>query len=214
MVYLYLDESGDLGFDFITKKPSKFFTVSILVVKGSDNNRMVINAVKNTLRRKLRKRKTTLSMELKGSKQSLEIKKYFYSKVEKADIKIYALTLNKKRVNQSLRNAKSRLYNFIARKVLDEIDLNCANQRVIFTVDKSKGKSEIVDFNRYIIDQIKGKLDPKIPLDILHKQSHEILPLQAVDLFAWGVFRKYERKDYSWYEVFEEKVIFDDLYLP
>ncbi len=24
---LYLDESGDLGFDFVNKKPSKFFTI-------------------------------------------------------------------------------------------------------------------------------------------------------------------------------------------
>ena len=29
MLFLYLDESGDLGFDFITKKPSKFFVNSM-----------------------------------------------------------------------------------------------------------------------------------------------------------------------------------------
>ncbi len=34
MWYLYLDESGDLGFDFVNKKPSKFFTITILVIKG------------------------------------------------------------------------------------------------------------------------------------------------------------------------------------
>ncbi len=53
MWYLYLDESGDLGFDFVHKRPSNFFTVTILVVKGMENNRALANAVKKTIRRKL-----------------------------------------------------------------------------------------------------------------------------------------------------------------
>src|SRR5439155_9502221 len=32
--FLYLDESGDLGFDFFTKHPSHFLTVCILAVQG------------------------------------------------------------------------------------------------------------------------------------------------------------------------------------
>lgn len=34
MWFLYLDESGDLGFDFVNKKPSKFFTIAILEIKS------------------------------------------------------------------------------------------------------------------------------------------------------------------------------------
>jgi hypothetical protein len=53
MWYLYLDESGDLGFDFVNKRPSKFFTIAILAVSGIDGNRDITNAVKITIRRKL-----------------------------------------------------------------------------------------------------------------------------------------------------------------
>ena len=53
MWYLYLDESGDLGFDFVNKKPSKFFTVTILALSSQQANRQLINTVKLTLRRKL-----------------------------------------------------------------------------------------------------------------------------------------------------------------
>jgi hypothetical protein len=45
MLFLYLDESGDLGFDFVNKKPSKFFVVTILAVKGYEENRKLINGV-------------------------------------------------------------------------------------------------------------------------------------------------------------------------
>jgi hypothetical protein len=213
MLFLYLDESGDLGFDFITKKPSKFFTAAVLAVKGQDNNRALINAIKHTLKRKMGRR-NLLGSEIKGSKVSQEVKNFFYNQVIMLDIKIYALTLNKKRVNQDLVHTKERLYNYVARMVLDRIDLNSAQQRVMLILDKSKGKPEIADFNAYIFSQLQGKINPKIPLDIVHRLSHETMGLQAADLFAWGIFRKYEKKDLEWFSVFREKVIFDDLYLP
>lgn len=215
MLYLYLDESGDLGFDFITKKPSKFFTVAILVIKGQDNNRALINAVKHTLKRKLRKKLNSKSVvELKGAKVASEVKKYLYDQIAGLDFKIYALTLNKKRVNHNLTNTKDRLYNYIARLVLDQINFNDAKQRVMLILDKSKSKPEIADFNSYVLRQLQGRLNPKIPLDIMHKLSHEMLGLQAVDLFAWGIFRKYERRDEKWFRIFQERVIYDELYLP
>ena len=81
-------------------------------------------------------------------------------------------------------------------------------------LDKSKGKPEIADFNAYILRQLQGKLNPKIPLDIMHRLSHEMVGLQIVDLFAWGIFRKYEKKDTEWFSVFCKKIEFDNVYLP
>ena len=81
-------------------------------------------------------------------------------------------------------------------------------------VDKSKGKREIKEFNEYIIQQLKGKLNPSVPLSINHLDSREDAGLQAVDLFAWGILRKYEKKDFEWFNCYEEKVRIDELYLP
>lgn len=36
---------------------------------------------------------------------------------------------------------------------------------------------------------------------------------QSVDLFAWGIFRHYERKDRQWRDIFAAKVQYDDVYL-
>jgi len=35
MLYLYLDESGDLGFDFFAKKPSKFTILDCFSMRGN-----------------------------------------------------------------------------------------------------------------------------------------------------------------------------------
>ncbi len=216
MLYLYLDESGDLGFDFVNKKPSKFFTITVLEVKGQEQKRALINAVKHTLKRKLRKKKLfkNTGCELKGSKVSIEVKRYFYEQVKTIDFKLYSMTLNKKRVYQSLIKEKERIYNYIARLVFDQISFNNVEIKVDLILDKSKGKPEITEFNSYVLGQIKAKINPKIPLCISHDLSHESLGLQAVDMFAWGIFRKYERKDLLWFNVFKNKLSYDGLYLP
>ncbi len=98
--------------------------------------------------------------------------------------------------------------------MLDKIPFEKAPERVYLIIDKSKSKPEIQEFNTYIIEQLKGRLDPKIPLDISHLQSIENKALQVTDMFCWGIFRKYERNDLNWYNVFKAKVLFDTLYLP
>lgn len=210
MWYLYLDESGDLGFDFFSKKPSRFFTVTILTVRGTDANRKLIKAVKKTLRRKLPAR---ADAELKGSHTTLATKQYFYGLVEPIPFHLYSLTLNKKRVYESLAQRKDRVYNFIARQVLDRLPLEQATTRIALIIDRSKSQKEIGDFNAYMVRQLEGRIDPKVPVDIYHHSSHENLGLQAADLFCWGIFRCYERKDRTWRDVFAAKIQYDDMYL-
>jgi len=212
MWFLYLDESGDLGFDFVNKKPSKFFTVTILAMKGPLNNRLLTKAVKKTLKRKLNRKKATTE-ELKGARTIFEIKKYFYNQIKDLKFAIYALTLNKKRVYERLTRDKERVYNYISRLVLDKIAFEKAQVQVMLILDKSKSPKEIGDFNQYIFRQLKGRLDPKVPLDIKHENSRRYYGLQAVDLFSWGIFRKYEKKDTAWFDIFREKVAFEEQYL-
>jgi hypothetical protein len=211
MWYLYLDESGDLGFDFVNKKPSKFFTVAVLAVRG-ENNEKIARAVKITLRRKFRKKKDQ-PQELKGSKCPFLIKKYFYKQMQDVRFALYSITLNKIRVYERLRKDKERVYNFIARQVLDQIPFNKAHLRIEIIIDKSKTKKNIAEFNKYVVRQIKSKFDPKVPVDIYHYDSKQNFGLQAIDMFVWGIFRKYEKGDQTWLDIFKEKIIYEEQYL-
>ncbi|TKB87443.1 MAG: DUF3800 domain-containing protein [Nitrospira sp.] len=210
MWYLYVDESGDLGFDFFAKNPSKHFTVCLLLVRGSEANRAILSAVKQTIRRKLPPKDTA---ELKGTRTSFEVKHYFYRLVQEIPFEVFALTLNKRRVYEGLQDRKDRLYNFIARQVLDRVPLGDATTRIDLTMDRCKNTHEITDFNDYIVRQVQGRIDPRIPLSIAHRSSHEQRGLQAVDLFSWGIFRSYEQRDNEWRDVYAEKVKYDEVYL-
>jgi len=216
MWYLYLDESGDLGFDFVNKKPSKFFTITILALSCHDANRQLIKAVRTTLRRKLNysKNKKRQIQELKGTGTTLEIKNYFFKKIENIKFGIYSITLNKKRVFNQLTKDKSRVYNYIARKVLDAIPFEKNNNdRIELVIDKSMAKPEIIEFNSYIRRQLEGRLPPSVPLDIYHWLSHEHCGIQAADLFCWGIFQKYEKQNSEWIDVFKNKIRLDEQFL-
>lgn len=217
MWYLYLDESGDLGFDFVNKKPSKFFTVTILALSTRESNRKLIKASRKTLSRKLnpRRKRKRIVQELKGSSTTFEIKKYFYQQVKNIKFGLYSITLNKRRVYERLIKNKSRVYNFIARQVLDQIPFEKANKtRIELIIDKCKAKPEIREFNEYIRKQLEARIEPNVPLDIYHWKSHEALGLQACDMFCWGIFQKYERQNCEWYDIFtRDKIRYDDIYL-
>lgn len=215
MWHLFLDESGDLGFDFVNKKPSRYFTVCILAASDPDSYYAIRKAIKVTLRRKVNrgKKEALFKSEIKATEVPLSVKKYFYEKVKSHKFGIYSMTLNKRRVYDQLIHEKERVYNFIARQVLDKIPFEKAAIRVQLTIDKSKGKKEIREFNDYIVRQLKGRLDPAVPLNIDHLDSRQDAGLQAADLFAWGILRRYEKQDSEWLDCYAGKILLDEVYL-
>lgn len=216
MWYLYLDESGDLGFDFVNKNPSKFFTISILAISGEENNKKMIKSVKKTIKRKLnnKKHRKRIIQELKGAKTEIKIKKYFYKQASDINFGIYSITLNKRRVYERLIKNKPRIYNWVARKVLDEIPFEKnKGDRVELIIDKSMSKPEVVEFNSYIRRQLEGRISPEIILDIYHWRSYENFGIQAADVFCWGIFQKYENGNIDWLDTFKDKIKFDDQFL-
>jgi len=50
-------------------------------------------------------------------------------------------------------------------------------------------------------------------LHIYHLSSTASFELQAVDLFCWGIYRKYEQKDMEWYDLFKSKIAYETEYL-
>src|SRR3989338_2318042 len=158
MWYLYLDESGDLGFDFVNKKPTKFFTVCILALSGVQTNRKLISAVKVTLRRKLnpKKHRKRIVQELKGRNTIIKVKQYFYNQVKAINFGLYAITLNKRRVYERLTREKGRVYNWMARQVIDKIpfEINKGN-RVELIIDRSKVKQRFKNSTSTIEPQNK-----------------------------------------------------------
>lgn len=213
---IYLDESGDLGFDFNKPKTSRKFVITLLVCQNRDAIDCFRKAVSRTLKNKLNHKKGDRKVqELKGTDTAIEVKQYFYRHLLRNGWRLYSVVLNKARVNDDLRkpHTKKKLYNFLARFILEKIDLSNAAPAVTLVTDRCKNREEIQDFNSYVANQLEAMLPLNVPLNIYHERSHDNQGLQAVDLFCWGIFRKYEMGDSEWYDVYRDAIGFETEYL-
>ena len=216
-MHVFLDESGGLSFDFTKAGTTRFFIICLLVIPTTADYRSLTKAVERTVRNKLHKghQPKRPTHELKGTKTDRAILEYFYRQAKQSTFGIYAIVLNKARVFEDLRKQQERLYNFVARALIEKCPFKEAQDRIILTLDKRKSAKEIEHFNQYLLAQLQGSLPLQIPFEIYHHHSFENKGLQAVDLFSWGIFRKYERGDPSWYNIFKKdgKLAYESAYL-
>ena len=176
------------------------------------------SAVLRTLKNKLRqKKKNRFIIELKGSATTFEIKQYFYRHLASKD-KWYlqSIILDKYSLakHPTLISNKHRLYNILSRSVLDGVDAITDSSIVHLYVDKSKNTHEIDKFDTYIRSNLEINMPENATLNIEHLNS-EINPgIQAVDMFCYGISRKYEHKDDRWYNLFNEKIKREIIFRP
>ena len=217
-MYIYLDESGDLGFDFSKTKTSRYFVITLLVCHSKQIQDGFKTAVNRTLKNKLNHKKINKRevVELKGSQTKLEIKQYFARQLPSDGWDIYSVTLNKSRTQDHLRTrtGKKKLYNFLARFILEKVVFPEDIPMVSLIVDRCKNKEEIKDFNSYLENQLEALLPLNAQLKIDHLSSEENAGLQAVDMFCWGIARKDDVNETEWFEYYRDKVKFDTKYFP
>jgi len=213
MIYVYLDESGDLWFDFENKSPSDFFTITIVIIKGIQTNKSLKKEIEIVIKRKLNTKKSKRYVsEIKWSRTNISIKKYLYKRIKNYDFDVYSITFNKRNVKESLIKNKSRLYNYFVRLLIDQVDLSSVENRLTIVLDKSKNKEQIKDCNDYLIRNIESKVSLDVEVDILHEDSTVIKQLQLADIFCYWFFEKYNKNNTDWLDEFKDKVKFDDLY--
>lgn len=208
-MYIFIDESGDLGCDFDKKGTSEKFTLAMLICYNAGVHQQIKNAVKKTIKRKLNHGKTSNSvLELKGSGTTLKIKEYFLKQMPESGWDIYSITADKAKLKPHLerKTGKTKVYNFLTRELLKTFTdpENLAHVSVV--IDASKNSKERKDFNSYIKTHLEITFGLDVNIYITHENSQNNAGLQAVDLFCWGIQRKETLGTDSWFSVFEDKI--------
>lgn len=209
MAYIFLDESGDLGFK---KTSSKWFIFTIVMINDHKKIERVIKNIRRGLKKKYKLR------ELHAYHADAVTKHRMLKKLaEVDDLKMLCVVLNKKKVYVDLQNQKNYLYNFTANILLDRLhnkNLIRTDEPISLYIDQKDTKKFIREnFEKYLKDNLikrgnNGKIEIKI------KPSHTEKCLQAVDFVSWAIFRKYERGDYEYYEDIKDKIVEESLLFP
>lgn len=206
---IYLDESGDLGFDFSLKNTSHYLIMTCLVCSTVKSIYAVKKAVNITLKNKLSSRIS----EVKGSNTSFAVKNYFYKQITKnLDWEILSIAADKQawlryNKNRFLSSSdKNLFYDDIAKRLLSQIKLLTNSSHIQIIVDKSKTQASEKEFNHSISGMIRTCISNSTLLKIHHRHSFLDFGLQATDMFGWGIYRKYQRNDLEWYDVFRDRI--------
>lgn len=209
MAYIFLDESGDLGFK---KSSSRWFVFTIAIISNARSLERVIKKIWKPLKEKHKKLGELHAYHADDITRTRVLRKL--SQIP--DLKVLCVVLNKEKVYVDLQNQKNYLYNYTANILLDRLHLQKSlneDEPINLYIDKKDTKKMLSEnFLNYLTDSMTSRR--KAPFSAILHTSHENKSLQAVDFISWAIFRKYERGDYEFYEIIKDKIIDERLLFP
>ena len=209
-MFIFLDESGDLGF---SKGSSNWFLFTLVVVENPRKIEKIIKKIRKTLNKKHKKNFSELHAYHCDDITRTRVLK---SISELDDICVVTTILNKKKVHVDLRNQKNYLYNFTANIILDRLinkKIIKDEENIFLVVDKKDTKKNLKEnFISYITKAMKEKRNGDFKMTL--SASYNEKGLQAVDFISWAIFRKYERGDFEFYEIIKDKIVDERLLFP
>lgn len=213
MAYIFLDESGDLGFDFSKKKTSKYFVISFLFVA---NKTPVDRIIKKVFKHFSKKEIKNHHGILHCYKEKPKIRQFVLKSIKEKDVSIISIYLNKKKVYTKLQDEKHVLYNYVTNILIDRVctkKLIPTNEPIrLIASRRETNKFLNHNFCSYIQNQVQNnhKLDIKVEI----KPPYEERCLQAVDFICWAIYRKIEHGDDSYVNLIKQKIVEESPLFP
>lgn len=210
MAYIFMDESGDLGFDFEKAKTSQNFLITCVISSSSRGLERIIKKYFRALPSNIRqKHRGTFHC---NSEKKIYRDKMFSLIKENEDCKIIIIRLNKKRVYTNLQQQKTILYNYITNIILDRIltkQIIPLSASISFIASQRETNGILnSNFKNYISDSVLKKYN--ISINIVVAPPSVYKGLQIADACSWAAFRKYEHNEEIYYNQIKEHIILDD----
>ncbi|MCL0092052.1 DUF3800 domain-containing protein [Dehalococcoidales bacterium] len=198
-MYVYLDESGDLGFG---QGGTRYFTIAFVIMKDPIPFRRCVKQVKI-------KHHIPREVELRGNTTREVIKKDLLSRFQRLDLEIHAITVNKKNVEPKLRKDTNILYNYmVGLSLVERILEEPKEAKVVINVDRRiiaiTAGFKFNEYLRYKIWYEKERRD--ISLNIHHLDSHQAYTIQGIDVICNSIFKKYNSNNYKLFNIIQDKV--------
>lgn len=206
MAYIFMDESGCLGFNFTKPKTSKNFIITFLLIK---NDNVLNKIVSKTFKCIPESKRKTHSGTLHCNKEDNKIRIKLLSQLKGKDLSVICICLNKKKVYTKLQDEKTILYNYVTNILLNRLiekKIISVKEPVCLIASKRETNKFLnQNFKSYLEDNI-GK-NHKLKLDVSIKTPSEIKGLQVVDFISWAIFRKHETGDCSFYNMIRDIIL-------
>jgi hypothetical protein len=212
MAFIFMDESGDLGFDFQKSGTTRNFLITCLF---TINKRPIEKCVKKAhagLRKKYRRKGSILHAYNEKPVTRMMLLRCLAEK----DAYIVTIALNKRKVYTKLQEEKVVLYNYVTNILLDRIFTKklIPSRGVINLIASKRETNKFLNanFKDYLENQTAN--EHGIDLKVQIKTPAEEKSLQAVDFASWSIFRKYEFEDDDYYKIIKGSIVEENPLFP
>ena len=213
MAYIFLDESGDLGFDFTKQKTSKFFVITFLFVKDKGPIEKLVKKIFHGFSKSELKHHASI---LHAYNEKPKTRQRLLNLLNSKEVSIISIYLNKSKVYTKLKNEKQVLYNYVTNILLDRVytkKLIPLDMPIVLVASKRETNKFLNEnFKEYLKHQMESNHKLNISIEI--KTPHQDKSLQVVDCVCWSLFRKYEHKDESYYNLIKQKIVEENPLFP
>lgn len=213
-VSVYVDESGDLGFQ---KNSSKFFVVSYVMIvnKRIDEIEGLVKRILKNINITKRTRKKI--REFKFSRDSDITRIKFLKKINNFDVKIGVVAISKDSVKDHLKKDTSLLYNYavidsVMRTIVDEYLIKQdPYNRIVFVIDQSLSSIQRRSFNEYAESKVeyltsRKSWDIEVTIFINHRDSAYEKLLQVADYVAGATRYMITSGNSKYFDIIETKI--------
>jgi hypothetical protein len=209
MAYIYMDESGCLGFDFSKSKTSQHFVITFLFAAHQNRlHKIVKKTFKSFSKRDLKHHSGVLHATKEQPKTRVKLLTLL---AQEEGVSIMAIRLNKKKVYTHLKDEKTVLYNYVTNILLDRI----ITQKLIPTNEPIHLVASRRETNKFLNDNFRAYLKQKVTGNHGVNINIQISPpaaekgLQVVDFACWSIFRQYEHGETQYYDLIRKLVVED-----
>lgn len=203
MPLIFLDESGDMGFDFSKSKTSKYFVITCLAVTSKRPIEKIIRNIMKNFTAAERKRHCGT---LHAYQETDRTRRKLLNDLASKDVSVLSIYLNKGKVYAHLKAQKHVLYNYVTNILLDRI-----YNKALFP---NEGDVTIVaarrETNKLLNENFKNYLQRKVSSEHIQveiKTGTEEKCLQAVDFVCWAIFRNREHGDDTYRNIIKRIII-------
>lgn len=205
-IYLFFDESGNLGTD------GRFFVISCIETMNK-------SSVKNIIKKCILKSKEIFpnmkygSKELKAKNAYPCVKDFILKKIYSKDIKIHYIVIDLYHVDQRLLLDKNLLYNFATKILLSRVFKNGFDYEIMCDNHTTKVKSTNT-LSEYIKLEFiyERKMNISVNFRFLDSDSEEGYVIQSADFIANAIYSYYEFNECIYYDNLTNKIITKELF--
>lgn len=206
MSYIFLDESGDLGFDFAKKRTSRFFVITFLLVSDKEPIEKIVKKVIRSFTARERKSHPGV---LHATKESYKVRLNLLNRLVEHDAAVLTIHIDKRKAQAITQINKQLIYNTLTYALLDKLiasKLISASESLALVASRRETNKFL---NRNFQACLTSKIAPKhqVRLQIEVRAPHREKGLQVVDFVTWAIFRMHEYDDAVYYDIIRHKII-------